>query len=323
MTDVRSLIDNNPITSTQIAVFLSCFALNMLDGMDVLIIAFAAPVISEEWSIAPQALGVVFSAGLIGMTVGAMFLAPIADIIGRRNTIMICIVVMASGVFLTAYAQSTTQLILVRAYSGLGIGAMLATVATMAAEFAPERNKNFIVSVSISGYPVGATLAGLVAAQIIPELGWRAMFITAAVATAAMLPVVVFMLPESLNFLIDKHPRGALERLNRTLRRMNAEPLTNLPTPSKEAAERPGVSALLGCSRATSTLLLWLAFFMAFVTLYFLTSWIPKLAHNTGLSLDIAIYAGAVFNRGGFFGIACKATCRRKAWGLGELYLLS
>ena len=42
---------------------------------------------------------------------------------------------------------------------------------------------------------------------------------------------------------------------------------------------------------------------MSFVTLYFLTSWIPKLAASTGLSLELAIYAGTVFNMGSFAGI--------------------
>ncbi len=278
----------------------------MLDGMDVVVISFAAPAIVDEWAIVPQALGIVFSAALVGMTLGAMFLAPLADVIGRRNMIMICIVIMAGGVFLTALAQNVTQLALLRVFSGIGIGAMLASVATVAAEFSPDRHKNFIVSTTIAGYPIGATLAGLVAAQVIPELGWRALFAVAAVATIAPLPVVALLMPESISFLTDKQPSGALDKLNRILARMGAAQLSSLPALAEQQNHSAAASALFTVKRRRSTLLLWLAFFMAFVTLYFLLSWIPKLARNTGLSLDLAIYAGTVFNLGAFFGIAAQ-----------------
>ena len=286
----------------------------MLDGLDVVVISFAAPAIVDEWIIMPQALGIVFSAALVGMTLGAMFLAPLADVIGRRNMIMICIVIMASGVFLTAFAQNVMQLIVLRVFSGIGIGAMLASVATVAAEFSPDRHKNFIVSATIAGYPIGATLAGLVAAQVIPELGWRAMFIVSAVATIAPLPVIAFLMPESISFLIDKQPSGALDKLNQIFARMGVRPhpnmgvrqLTSLPVLTEQKNRSAVVSALLTPKHRRSTLLLWLAFFMAFVTLYFLISWIPKLARNTGLTLDLAIYAGTVFNLGAFFGIVTQ-----------------
>jgi len=278
----------------------------MLDGLDVVVISFAAPVIVDEWAIMPQALGIVFSAALVGMTLGAMFLAPLADIIGRRIMIMICIVIMASGVFLTALAQNVMQLIVLRVFSGIGIGAMLASVATLAAEFSPDRHKNFIVSTVLAGYPIGATLAGLVAAQVIPESGWRAMFVISAVATIAPLPVIAFLMPESISFLIDKQPSGALNKLNRIFARMGMRQLTSLPVLTEPQNHSAVVSALLTPKYCRSTLLLWLAFFMAFVTLYFLISWIPKLAENTGLTLDLAIYAGTIFNLGAFFGIAAQ-----------------
>jgi len=278
----------------------------MQDGLDVVVISFAAPVIVDEWAIMPQALGIVFSAALVGMTLGAMFLAPLADIIGRRIMIMICIVIMASGVFLTALAQNVMQLIVLRVFSGIGIGAMLASVATLAAEFSPDRHKNFIVSTVLAGYPIGATLAGLVAAQVIPESGWRAMFVISAVATIAPLPVIAFLMPESISFLIDKQPSGALNKLNRIFARMGMRQLTSLPVLTEPQNHSAVVSALLTPKYCRSTLLLWLAFFMAFVTLYFLISWIPKLAENTGLTLDLAIYAGTIFNLGAFFGIAAQ-----------------
>ena len=302
MKDIRALIEDGKVTALQITVFLVCITMNMLDGMDVLVIAYAAPALSAEWSTAPETLGTIFSAGLFGMAAGGVFLAPFADRIGRRNMIMLCIIVMSCGIFLTAYVQTEGQLIFLRFASGLGIGSMLATAATMAAEYAPNRNKNFIVSFVLSGYPLGATLSGFAAASIIPEYGWRAMFMTAGAATLVTLPIVALLLPESLEFLVKTRPKRALERANHILGKMGHTALAELPEAPLEA-KRASVKELFIHGRQMPTIWLTVAFFASFATLYFLTSWIPKLAQGTGLSLTLAIYAGTVFNLGAFVGI--------------------
>ena len=164
MTDVRKLIDQSRISPLQYGVIAMCVLLNMLDGMDVLVISFAAPVLGKEWGIMPEALGIVFSSALLGMAIGAGFIAPWGDRIGRRKMVILCLGIIGSGILLTAAAQSILQLIVLRFISGAGIGAMLATTATVAAEFSPDRRRNLMVSIVMSGYPIGATLSGLVAA---------------------------------------------------------------------------------------------------------------------------------------------------------------
>ncbi len=302
MNDIRALIDSRPISGLQYTVIALCFLVNILDGMDVLIISYAARALATEWAISPEALGIVFSAGLLGMTAGAVLLAPIADLLGRRTLILLCLVIMSAGILLTAYAQNITQLTILRFASGIGIGAMLASAATMTAEYAPDRRKNFLVSAVLAGYPVGATLSGVVAASIIPEFGWRIMFTVAGVATALAFPLVYLLLPESLNFLVKVRRANALEKANRILTSMGCARFRELP-PAAAPAERSKLSSLFAAGKSTPTLWLWLAFFMSFATLYFLLSWIPLLAANTGLSPSLAIYAGAVFNLGAFFGI--------------------
>ncbi len=309
--EAHALIDGAAISPLQIGIFAICFLMNALDGMDVLVIAYAAPLLAEEWSIAPAALGVVFSAGLVGMTSGAMFIAPYADRIGRRAMILISIVLTGGGVLATAEADTVNTLMVLRFISGLGIGAMLASVATMAAEFAPDRQRNFILSTVLAGYPIGATLFGLVAADVIPALGWRALFVAAGLTTLATLPLVWFLLPESLTYLIRTQPANALEKVNRIISRMGHAALAELP-PARHAVESRNVRGLFTDGMALSTTLLWLAFFMNFAALYFLLSWIPKLASAAGLALDLAIYAGAVFNLGAVFGIATSGYVSQK-----------
>lgn len=311
MNDIRALVEHGEITSTQVTVFVVCIIMNMLDGMDVLVIAYAAPALAADWSIGPETLGTIFSAGLFGMTAGAIFLAPIADRIGRRRMVITCLIIMGSGILLTAFARSEGELIFLRFASGLGIGSMLATVATIAAEYAPNRNRNFIMSFVLSGYPIGAVLSGLAAASIIPEYGWRAMFIVAGFATLVTLPVVWGLLPESLDFLIKTRPTDALDKANRILKRMGHEAVSELP-PAPEDIKEASLSELFKHGRKMPTVWLWIAFFTSFVTLYFLTSWIPKLASSTGLSMRLAIYAGTVFNLGAVFGIITQGYLSQK-----------
>ncbi len=309
--DAGSLIDRSAISRMQMAVFGVCFLMNALDGMDVLVISYAAPVLADEWSIAPGALGAVFSAGLLGMTTGAMFIAPFADRIGRRAMIMFSVLLTGFGVLATSAAQSVESLMLLRFISGLGIGAMLASVATMAAEFAPDRQRNLSLGTVLSGYPVGATLFGVIAADVIPALGWQTVFVIAGITTLATFPLVWVLLPESLTFLIRVRPVDALEKVNRIIGRMGHAHLSELPPAPVEVASR-SVKSLFGAGLSRSTVFLWLAFFMNFAALYFLASWIPKLAVSTGLALNLAIYAGAVFNLGAVLGIALAGYLSQK-----------
>ncbi len=303
--NTQSLFDPSRITPLQRATMLLCFLMNMLDGMDVMVISFAAPSIAKEWAVSPEALGVVFSIGLVGMAIGAMFLAPKADTIGRRNVILICTCIMGASIYATIFAQTREQLAFFRLLSGVGIGGMLASTATLAAEYAPVRTKDFWISFVMAGYPVGAVLSGLVAAQVIPEQGWRIIFQIAGLATLTTFPFVYWFLAESLEFLLKSKPKNALQRANRILEKMHAQLLVELPLANENPA-KGSLATLFTDQRARPTVYLWTAIFMAFATLYFLTLWIPKLVSNAGLPLHLAIYAGTVFNLGAFVGIVLQ-----------------
>jgi MFS family permease len=264
-------------TKQYLAVFI-CFLMNMLDGMDVLIISYAAPAIAKAWSISPANLGIVFSSGLVGMTVGAIFLAPFADRIGRKSTMLIAGLLMASCIYLTSFATDINLLMIFRFISGMGIGAMMATTAALTAENSPASTRNFWVSRVVAGYPVGAVLSGLVAAAVIKTAGWERLFELAGYATFLSLPLVGLFIKESF-------------------------------APSKQDDTKPSVQLLVNEPFRISTFQLWTALFLAFATLYFMLNWIPKLATNAGLSLSAAIYAGTVFNLGAIVGIPMQGYC--------------
>ena len=128
------------------------------------------------------------------------------------------------------------------------------------------------------------------------------MFQFAGVATLITIPLALFFLAESLEYLVKKRPQNALQKINRILAKMQIAAYEELPQ-VKETANAGSVTRLLKGELKGQTLFLWLAFFMAFATLYFLLSWIPKLTTAAGMPERLGIYSGTVFNLGSFVGI--------------------
>ena len=128
------------------------------------------------------------------------------------------------------------------------------------------------------------------------------MFKIAGVASFVTLPLIWLYLSESVEFYLKKQPPKALDKVNAIFQKMGKPTVDRLPAIEPKQVGIP-VRSLLSGKYLTSTLQLWLALFLAFGCLYFLTSWIPKLASNAGLPMALAIYAGTVFNAGAFIGI--------------------
>src|SRR5262245_40940677 len=118
-------LEHAPMTRLQVGAVLVSTALNLIDGFDVLAVAFAAPSLGKEWKLAPDAIGMLLSAGLIGMTAGSLLIAPFADRWGRRAMVLLTLVVVSGGMLAASAAGTSSELAAARVFTGLGIGAML------------------------------------------------------------------------------------------------------------------------------------------------------------------------------------------------------
>src|SRR5688572_15961771 len=167
------MLADAPMTSRQVAVIALSVVLVALDGFDVLAISFASPGIAKEWGIARTALGFVLSMEIIGMAIGSMMLGSVADRIGRRPTILLCLVVVAIGMFLATTANGVKSMSLYRFLTGLGIGGMLAATNAVVAEFANDRRRNLCVTLMAAGYPLGAVGGGIIATHLLADGSWR------------------------------------------------------------------------------------------------------------------------------------------------------
>ena len=301
MTDIRRQLDEAPMGRLQIAAIILCILLNALDGFDVLAISFASPGIASEWGIDRAALGLVLSMELIGMAVGSVLLGNLADRIGRRPTILLCLVVMAGGMAAATLAFNVVSLSAIRLVTGLGIGGMLACTNAMVAELSSARARSLAVAIMAAGYPVGAILGGSVASQLLVAGDWRDIFLFGGIVTALFLPLSWFLLPESIGFLLQKRPADALARINRQLARMGHAPAETLP-PVDAAAPKPSFAALFGPGLARTTILLTLAYFCHIMTFYFILKWVPKIVVDMGFAPSAAGGVLVWANVGGLLG---------------------
>jgi len=305
---VADVIDNGRVSGQQLLVVGLCMFFNMLDGFDITAMAVVAGAVSGELGLTADRLGWIFSFALLGMMAGAMFLAPMSDVIGRRKIIIAGVTLVGVSILFTANASTLGEFIALRFVSGVGAGAMLACQATLAAEYSPEKYRALSVAAVTSGYPLGAMFTSVAAGIIMPEYGWRGMFWFGGGLTLTMGIVAWLLIPESLKYLFERRPGNALERVNKILRKLKKEILTELPAVTVlQAGKRSGLTAamlkLLAKEHIRMTLTLWTTFFLCFATLYFLLSWIPKLMEDAGYGFDVGRQAFFLFNLGGVIGI--------------------
>jgi benzoate transport len=279
--DPREIIDQSRMTTAQIVVVAITVLLNAMDGFDVLSIAFASPGIAKEWGIAQTALGVVLSMELIGMAFGSIFIGGVADKVGRRPTLLVCLVVMAGGMLGATTAASPTQLSIWRVFTGLGIGGMLSGTNAVVAEFSNKKWRSLCISLMVIGYPLGGTLGGMLASSLLARYDWRSVFYFGAGATAVLLPLMYFLIPESIHWLTRKQPHNALQRVNHALKRLGHMAVSSLPV-VHESDRRKSVGDIFSRGLIAVTLLVTAAYFLHIMTFYFILKWTPKIVADMG-----------------------------------------
>jgi benzoate transport len=276
------MLATEPMRAAQIAVVAMCIALNALDGFDVLAISFAAPGIAAEWGIDRATLGVVLSMELFGMAAGSVLIGNIADRIGRRPTILACLVVMAIGMLAASQASGVAMLSVVRLFTGVGIGGMLSATSAMVAEFSNDRRRGLNMVLNIAGYSTGAILGGLVASALLATSGdWRSVFLFGGVTTLISLPLAWFLLPESIDSLIARRPANALDAINRTLARLKRAPLAEMPPPPVQR-HAPSLLSLFTRDYRAPTIFLTIAYFAQITLFYYIQKWVPKIVVDMG-----------------------------------------
>src|SRR5712692_6397633 len=292
--DVAEFIDEQPVGGFQIKLLLSCAAVLFLDGFDTQAIGFVAPSLAKEWGVSKAALGPVFSAGLFGLMIGALLFGPLADRIGRKKIIIFSTLAFGLGALVTAFVQDLNTLLAIRFLTGLGLGGAMPNAIAMTSEFNPRRRRATMVMIMFCGFSVGAALGGLLAAALIPQFGWRSVFVVGGVAPLLLVPILALRLPESVRFLALTGQANAhvAELLGLISPRAVFAPATQFVIDEPGLAGIP-VLHLFRDGRTLVTLLLWVVFFMSLLDLYFLSNWLPTVLNDLGASMSSAAAIGS------------------------------
>ncbi len=304
MSDLRKALDESSMGAFRWGAVGICMLLNMIDGCDVLVMAFTAAPVSAEWGLSGSQLGLLLSAGLFGMAAGSLFIAPWADRLGRIPIIIGCLLLCGVTMILASMSRSWQELGMMRALTGLGIGGILACSNVIASEYASSRWRSLAVSLQSTGYALGATIGGSIAIWLMMHHGWRSVFLFGGIVTLVAIPVVLWRLPESLDFLMVRQPRRALERINAVARRIGLPALTELPAAATAGSHAGGVARLFDADRRRPTVLVWLSFFLVMFGFYFVMSWTPKLLVSAGMTAQQGVTSGVLLSVGGIFGAA-------------------
>lgn len=300
--DVQQFINQHKFSRTQIVTLLLCFLIVAVDGFDTASIGFIAPAIREQWGLDAAHMAPVFGAGLFGLMIGSLAFGPVADRIGRKATLMICVAFFGLASLVSAWSPSLQVLIVLRFLTGLGLGGAMPNAITLSAEYAPDKHRSVLVTTMFCGFTLGSALGGILAAYIVAHFGWQAVLLLGGVLPLAMLPLLALALPESARYMVT---RGLpAERVTRILQRI--APQADLSNARYAVAEPPPagspVKQLFDPQLRRGTIILWVMFFMCMMIIYLLSSWLPTLIKNTGRTLQDASLVTAMFQIGGTVG---------------------
>jgi MFS transporter, AAHS family, vanillate permease len=303
-TELEKKLSQAVWTPRHLVILLICISINFIDGADISIMAYVAPVLSEQWSINYGVLGILFAAVLTGMMLGSIGISPLADTIGRRVIVLAGILVINVTTISIAYIDSVVALVVLRFFTGLGLGAVTASLSPLLAEYMPAKWRMICVNSMAISLPGGAVVGALYSNWIIHNYGWPEVFLFSGVVGILIFLMAFSLLPESIHILSKYGNERALEKINVILKSLKISVIENLPVVSKRNNKHlySTIPMLFRDGNRTKTIVLCLTFTLSYATVYFLKSWMPKLLSDAGMALSYSINVGAVMSLGGILG---------------------
>jgi AAHS family 4-hydroxybenzoate transporter-like MFS transporter len=303
--DVSEIIERQNLSGFLIALVAISWIITFFDGLDANLISFAAPYFRTDYKLDTVQTGNIFAMHQLGTLLGGFLFAYLADKAGRRPTVILATAMF--GVFTMAFyfASSYWSLFTLRLIDGFPLGGMLPLAWALNIEYAPKRYRATIVTVIMMGYSLGTALGGPIANRIIPEFGWKALFIFGGAAAIVSAVVLLMMLPESVRFLTTKGARP--ERIAKILRRVAPE--TEIPpgatfVVSDEVGHskdfRP--SLLFKGPLRVITPLIWIAYIASSFAVFFLVNWTPLIFEALKFTREASANAAALNSIAGAVG---------------------
>jgi AAHS family 4-hydroxybenzoate transporter-like MFS transporter len=299
--DVGRALDEGRWTAYQKSLVALAALTILFDGIDNQLLGVTIPSLMREWGLARAAFAPVVSLSLFGMMLGGAIAGVAGDRFGRRRMLLVSMLVFGVCTLGVAAVQTVRVFAMLRFVTGLGLGGAIPNATALAAEYVPRNRRALAVTLTIVCVPLGASLAGLIAAPLLPVMGWRGLFVAGGVCPLLIAAALAPVLPESPRYLARHRERW--EELAALLRRMGQtlEQSSAFSDGASAAAQRGRVVDLFRDGYARDTTLLWIAFFSCLVAIYLGFNWLPSVVAGAGLG-SVASTSVGVFNLGGVVG---------------------
>ena len=235
-----------------------CFAIAMIEGIDLQSMGLAAPRLGPEFHLSQSYMGLVLSATSLGLLIGALIGGRLADRFGRKTVLIASMITFGLFQFATTLVHLPAELLAVRLCCGLGLGAAMPNLIALVSEMAAATSRLFEVVIISAGMPAGAALASAIVYLAGEAFDWRLIFYIGGGLPLLMAPLLARVLPESAGF--------------RALRAL-----------TRQRIDATGIfAALFGGGRTRTSLWLWAACFGTNVIVYVLINWLPLLMAAKG-----------------------------------------
>jgi AAHS family 4-hydroxybenzoate transporter-like MFS transporter len=280
---------------------LLCALFMFCDGFDTQAISYAAPLIAKEWNLSREVLGPIFSSALIGLMIGYLVFSPLSDRFGHRRMIMVSALGFAAATLLTTFATGTTELLIVRFLTGIGLGSAVPSAVALTSEYAPKRYRATFVLAIYCGLSLGFVATGAAAASLLPLYGWRSLFWLGGIAPLLLCVFLYLWLPESIDFLVRRSTdrRAILDTLARIAPELATGQFQPCAFTVDAVTKGSPIKELFANGRATGTVLLWVVFFLNLATFYALQSWLPTILTSLQYPLGTVALATSLSMAGG------------------------
>jgi MFS transporter, AAHS family, 4-hydroxybenzoate transporter len=299
--DVQDFINTHPYSAFQKRILLLCFLVVAIDGFDTALVGFIAPAVKSAWNIGPAELTPLMMAGLLGLLIGAFIFGPLSDRFGRKKLLLATTLLFALMSIAAGFSQTITQLTLLRFLTGLGLGGALPNAITLCSEYSPDQQRASLVALMACGFTVGMAASGLIAATIIPTLGWQWVLFIGGTVPLLLIPALALLLHESAHFLTlvggrEPEIRVALNKI------APGELPSDVTFKAPVAVNESPVEQLFANGLGLGTILLWCAFFMSLLIVYLVGNWLPLILTDAGVGKSAASFITTGFHLGGSVG---------------------
>ena len=299
--DIGQLIDTRPLTGFQIRIIMLCCLTVLLDGYDIQTMALVVPSLAREWGMPASSFGIVLSASLLGIGLGAALVAPFGDRWGRRPLLIGGLWLTGIASIATGLADSLPLLLAGRLFTGIGLAMGLTNATALVSDYVPARRRAALVTLMFCNIALGAFAAGFSAPALIGSFGWRSLFFVGGVLPLGLALLHQVALPESLRLLLAGKPghRAIAPLITKLF--PDIDP-ASIHAQGREQVQRRSIAELLSSVYRRRTLLLWQIFCLNLFVLYLLISWLPSLLRDAGWAPAAAMRGAVMIQLGGIVG---------------------